>query len=401
MTLPSAAPNFVDLCRFASLLTGTGQGTPTFTNGSASITLANSFVANQPIFFTTSGSLPTNFAINTIYYVIATGLSGAAFQVSATVGGSAITAGSAGSGTHTSNSGIQVGAAITGYRTPANAGVVDGIVYSYGIFDSGNPSEAGLCVFNSSGTMMARMPTSASPSGSAPVSMTASAQIAITAITATIAANNIHVSYFTATGANTFTTPAGSTTSTVYEFEAHGAGGGAGGTNQPGSASGGGGEGGIAKGTFSGLPPNTSVTVTIGAKGVGATGISGGNGTAGGNTTIVATNVSVTCNGGGGSSQENVANTGGPGAGGGAASVSGSNVVSSLTYSGATGMRGNGTAILAGAGGGPGGGPGGSTAISGAGIAATCPGSGGGGAVGVGGDGASGADGLALIRYVL
>jgi len=74
-------------------------GTATFTNGSAVISFTNSFVAGQAVQFTTSGTLPTNFSPNTIYWVIATGLSGSQFEVSATYGGSAITAGSAGSGT--------------------------------------------------------------------------------------------------------------------------------------------------------------------------------------------------------------------------------------------------------------------------------------------------------------
>lgn len=74
-------------------------GTVTFTNSSAVISYANTFTAGQPIQFVTTGALPTNFAINTTYYVIATGLTTSQFEVSATKGGSAITAGSAGSGT--------------------------------------------------------------------------------------------------------------------------------------------------------------------------------------------------------------------------------------------------------------------------------------------------------------
>lgn len=74
-------------------------GTVTFSNGSAVITFANTFAAGQGVQFKTTGGLPTNFAINTTYYVIATGLSSSQFEVSATPGGTAITAGSAGSGT--------------------------------------------------------------------------------------------------------------------------------------------------------------------------------------------------------------------------------------------------------------------------------------------------------------
>ena len=78
------------------------QITVTFTNSSASISGTNSYVAGQVVNFNTTGGLPTNFATGTPYYVISTGLSSSAFEVSATLGGSAITAGSAGSGTQTS-----------------------------------------------------------------------------------------------------------------------------------------------------------------------------------------------------------------------------------------------------------------------------------------------------------
>jgi hypothetical protein len=75
--------------------------TLTFTNSSASISASNTLVAGTPVQFQTTGSLPTNFATSTTYFVISTGLTTSAFEVSATYGGSAITAGSAGSGTQT------------------------------------------------------------------------------------------------------------------------------------------------------------------------------------------------------------------------------------------------------------------------------------------------------------
>lgn len=84
------------------LNTVTAQGgTVTFTNGQAAIAFNNSFVAGQAVQFTTTGSLPTNFATATTYYVSATGLSSTGFEVAATVGGTPIVAGSAGSGTQT------------------------------------------------------------------------------------------------------------------------------------------------------------------------------------------------------------------------------------------------------------------------------------------------------------
>lgn len=75
--------------------------TVTFTNSSASIAATNTLIVGAAVQFQTTGSLPTNFSTATTYYVISTGLTTSAFEVSATYGGSAITAGSAGSGTQT------------------------------------------------------------------------------------------------------------------------------------------------------------------------------------------------------------------------------------------------------------------------------------------------------------
>lgn len=72
-----------------------------FTNSSANITwTANGLSLGTIVFFANSGGgLPTNFSTATLYYVVTTGTN--TIQVSATPGGSAITAGSAGSGTQT------------------------------------------------------------------------------------------------------------------------------------------------------------------------------------------------------------------------------------------------------------------------------------------------------------
>ena len=72
--------------------------TATFTNGSANIGATNSLAINQAVQFTTTGTLPTNFVAGTTYFVLTTGNP---FTVSATIGGSAIVAGSAGTGTQT------------------------------------------------------------------------------------------------------------------------------------------------------------------------------------------------------------------------------------------------------------------------------------------------------------
>jgi hypothetical protein len=73
----------------------------TISNASpAVITVSNSFAADDPIVFSTTGALPTGLTAGTVYYVSATSLSGASFKVSATAGGALINTSSAGSGTH-------------------------------------------------------------------------------------------------------------------------------------------------------------------------------------------------------------------------------------------------------------------------------------------------------------
>jgi hypothetical protein len=57
-------------------------------------------VAGDPVQFTTTGTLPTGLSAGTTYYVISTGLTSGAFEVSATLGGAAINTTGAGSGTH-------------------------------------------------------------------------------------------------------------------------------------------------------------------------------------------------------------------------------------------------------------------------------------------------------------
>lgn len=57
--------------------------------------------ANDPVSFTTTGALPTGITPNTTYYVMTAGLGTNAFQISATVGGTAITTSGTQSGTHT------------------------------------------------------------------------------------------------------------------------------------------------------------------------------------------------------------------------------------------------------------------------------------------------------------
>lgn len=76
--------------------------TVTFTNGSANVTSTyNTATLNidSPVRLTTTGTLPTNFATGTTYYIKTK--SSTDVTLSATRGGAAISAGSAGTGTHT------------------------------------------------------------------------------------------------------------------------------------------------------------------------------------------------------------------------------------------------------------------------------------------------------------
>jgi hypothetical protein len=101
-TLPtgiSAATNYFIVGTPTTTQTGL---TATFTNGNANIvTTTNTYAAGDVVQFTSTGTLPTGFALLTNYYVIATGLTTTNIQVSATLGGAAITPSSAGSGVQT------------------------------------------------------------------------------------------------------------------------------------------------------------------------------------------------------------------------------------------------------------------------------------------------------------
>ena len=63
------------------------------------ISFTNSFAANDPVVFSTTGVLPAGLTAGTVYYVAASGLSSSAFSVAATPGGALINTSSAGSGT--------------------------------------------------------------------------------------------------------------------------------------------------------------------------------------------------------------------------------------------------------------------------------------------------------------
>ncbi len=100
-TTTGSLPTGLMITTIADTLSGSAVS---FNNGSPTINwLSNGLLLNQPVYFYNtaadgSGSLPTNFTTNQIYYVVTTGTN--TIQASATVGGSAIVAGSAEVGAH-------------------------------------------------------------------------------------------------------------------------------------------------------------------------------------------------------------------------------------------------------------------------------------------------------------
>ena len=84
------------------------SNSPTVTISIASpavITVGNSCAAGQGIIFGTSSALPTGLTAGTVYYIISTGLTATGFEVSTTVGGSAVN-------TSGSQSGVQTATAV-------------------------------------------------------------------------------------------------------------------------------------------------------------------------------------------------------------------------------------------------------------------------------------------------
>lgn len=61
---------------------------------------AHGFTTNDRVVFSTTGALPTGLSASTIYWIIATGLTADAFQVSTSKGGSAVNTSGSQSGTH-------------------------------------------------------------------------------------------------------------------------------------------------------------------------------------------------------------------------------------------------------------------------------------------------------------
>ncbi|WP_100613076.1 PQQ-dependent sugar dehydrogenase, partial [Confluentibacter lentus] len=175
----------------------------------------------------------------------------------------------------------------------------------------------------------------------------------------------------TYTNSDTYTVPAGVTQ--IY-VQAWGAGGGGSDRSGNGADGGNGGAGGGFRAGFLSVSPGDIVTITVGARGNGATDGNGNDGSAGGNTIVTHSSGSITANGGAGGIVGTSA--GGPAAVGGGGSFSGT-VTSQLSYNGGNGGIGNTTA---------GGGGGGGAGSNGNGVDGTAT-SGGNGGSGNGGNG--------------
>jgi hypothetical protein len=78
-------------------------GTPTITIATPAVVTktAHGLTLNDSVKFTTTGALPTGIVSGTTYYVISAGLTADAFQVSTTIGGSAVNTSGSQSGVHT------------------------------------------------------------------------------------------------------------------------------------------------------------------------------------------------------------------------------------------------------------------------------------------------------------
>lgn len=90
----------VDAAVVLSVLPNTGTFTVTIASPGVFSKTAHGYAAGRPVKFSTTGALPTGLTAGTTYYVIATGLTADAFQLSATVGGAAVNTSGSQSGTH-------------------------------------------------------------------------------------------------------------------------------------------------------------------------------------------------------------------------------------------------------------------------------------------------------------
>jgi microcystin-dependent protein len=86
---------------FTTIVPTIGTATITLATPAVVTSTAHGLIADDTVYFTTSGALPTGLSINTLYFVIAAGLTANAFELSATSGGAAINTSGSQSGVQT------------------------------------------------------------------------------------------------------------------------------------------------------------------------------------------------------------------------------------------------------------------------------------------------------------
>lgn len=86
---------------FNAIVPSLGTFTVTIASPGVFTLTSHGFAENDTLYFTTTGALPTGLSANTLYYVIAAGLTANDFRVSASLGGAAINTTGSQSGVHT------------------------------------------------------------------------------------------------------------------------------------------------------------------------------------------------------------------------------------------------------------------------------------------------------------
>jgi hypothetical protein len=276
---------------------------------------------------------------------------------------------------------------------------IDSLVNQY----SGSANEVLATPNGSSGTAALRALVSADIPTSLPALTSASSLATVGTITTGVWNGTATSGSSVMTSGTTYTTPAGTTTRTIYKFTLIGAGGGGGGINTT-SANGSGGGGGQGVVVYAqGLSPSTGYTVAIGSGG------SGGISTTtaanpGGNTTISLDSITYTAAGGGagadtvstnGGAGGNSANTFGTGYSIAGFQIQGANGRGS-TLANADSFSGDGGHSAMGFGFG---GPAFTTSTAGTGIAGNGYGGGGSGGRGATATGGAGSGGIILIEW--
>jgi hypothetical protein len=107
---------------------------------------AHGFSAGQPVQFLTTGALPTGLVAGTWYFVIAAGLVTNSFQVSATVGGSAIATSGSQSGVHTGYS--QGANEVSGNAWPIGGPTLAGVTFTASALNDGTVNDSVLSATN-------------------------------------------------------------------------------------------------------------------------------------------------------------------------------------------------------------------------------------------------------------